>query len=397
MLKQIISTLAGQEEQMFALLEKMVLTQSGTRNKAGVDRVGQLVQDFFADLPLHCELVKEEQFGNHLVFTTAAADRNKEEGRQESILITGHMDTVFPEDTDFNWFRRDDDTVHGPGVIDMKGGLVVTMFAVQALGRAGLLAEIPLILLFNSDEELGSPSSNSLVEKLADQAGCALVTECGGMEGQVVTGRRGKKSFRIEVEGQAGHAAFAGKDKASAILELCRLVPELEKLNNPEQGLVLNVGVIAGGMGPNTVAKNATALVDTRFCTPVDGNGLQEQLEQLVAVTRTPGTRARVVFINQRPVLEQSAANQKLYAVIQQQAGQLGIPISEEVRQGVSDASNIAGQGVAVVDGLGPIGQHDHSSREYMLAASLLQRCQLLAATLFELNRTGFAGQGAGQ
>ncbi len=391
MRKQITDSLASREQQMFTLLEQMVLTQSGTRNKAGVDRVGQLVRDFFADLPLRCQEVREEQYGNHLVFTTPAADRNSRENRQENILITGHMDTVFPQDTDFNWFRNDGATVHGPGVIDMKGGLVVTMFAVDALARAGILADIPLMLLFNSDEEVGSPSSMSLVEDLAGQAGCALVIECGGMEGQVVTGRRGKKGYRLEVEGQAGHAAFAGREKASAILELCRLVPEFENLNDPERGLVVNVGVITGGMGANTVAKNATALVDTRFCSPEDGIWLQHQLERLVEKTETAGTSATIVLTDQRPVMEQSAGNEELYALVRQQAEQLDIPVSEEVRQGVSDASNIAGQGVAVVDGLGPIGEHDHSSREYMLKDSLLQRCRLLAAVIFEIDRVGFA------
>ena len=383
MLNRVLTSLSAREPEMLQLLEKMVLIQSGTYNKTGVDTVSRVIETFFSHIPLHCERIVQEQSGDHLVFTTPAANRNT-----KYILITGHMDTVFPENTDFNWFREDADKIYGPGVIDMKGGLVVTMFAVSALAEAGLLEQIPLVLVFNSDEETGSPTSTAFIEELARKACCALVTECGGLAGQVVTGRRGKTGYRLDVHGRAGHAAFAGKDKASAILELCRLVPLLEKLNAPEKALVVNVGRIEGGIGPNTVAEHARALIDTRYSSPADGMFLQESIRHcLTTGPEIPGTRSELTITNQRPVMEQTALNQNLYSVVRGQADRLGIRVSEEVRQGVSDASNIAGQDVPVVDGLGPIGEFDHSSREYMLKDSLLQRCKLLAATLLELNR----------
>jgi glutamate carboxypeptidase len=385
MLSRVLHLLSDREREMFTILEEMVLVQSGTRNKKGVDRVGQVVEKYLADLPLSCKRVEQKQFGDHLVFTTPAA------GRRKYILITGHMDTVFPEDTDFNWYREDNSKIYGPGVIDMKGGLVVTMSAVRAIADAGLLEQIPLVLLFNTDEEIGSPTSIPLVEELARGACCGLVTECGGIEGQVVTGRRGKTGYRLDVQGRAGHAAFAGGDKASAILELCRLVPEFENLNDAETGQVVNVGVIEGGVGQNSVAEHAGALIDSRFCSAEQGESLQRDMYQLIAVPLTPGTSSRITITNRRPVMIQSAANQQLYAIIRQQADKLGIRISDELRQGVSDASNIAGQGVPVVDGLGPIGEHDHSNREYMLKDSLLERCRLLAASILELNRLNFS------
>ncbi len=382
MLDNVFNSLAAREQEMFALLEKMVLIQSGTYNKEGVDRVGLAVEKFLADLPLNCKRIVQKEFGDHLVFTTPAAEQNEQEGRKENILITGHMDTVFPEDTPFNFYRQDDNKVYGPGVVDMKGGLVVTMFAVRALADAGILEKIPLVLLFNSDEEIGSPTSIPLIEELATNTCYGLVTECGGMEGQVVTGRRGKTGYRVDVHGKAGHAAFAGKDKASAILELCRMVPEFEDLNDAAKGLIVNVGIIEGGMGPNTVAEHAHALIDSRFRSVEEGENPQQNIQQIAAKSRTAVTHTNINVTNKRPGIEQSADNQKLYAVIKQQADRLGLKISDEVRQGVSDASNIAGQGVPVVDGLGPIGEHDHSDREYMLKDSLPQRCRLLAASI---------------
>jgi len=387
MLKNVLDALAVREPEMFALLERLVCIQSGTFNKKGVDRVGRAIEEYLADLPLNCKRIAQDQFGDHLVFTTPAADLDT----KKNILITGHMDTVFPEDTNFNWYREDAGKVYGPGVIDMKGGLVVIMFALRALADAGLLEQIPLVVLFNSDEETGSPTSTPLIEELSAHACCALVTECGGTEGQVVTGRRGKTGYRLDVHGRAGHAAFAGKEKASAVLELCRLVPELEKLNDVDRGQIVNVGMVEGGIGPNTIAEHAWALIDTRYGSSSAGIALQENIRQITTTPGTPGTKSKLTVTGRRPVMEQSAANVNLYRIIQQQANILGSSISDELRQGVSDASNIAGQGVPVVDGLGPMGTHDHSNREYMLKNSLLQRCRLLAATLLELDRLQFA------
>ena len=151
MLNRVLNLLADREQELFTLLEKLVLVQSGTRNKQGVDQVGRMIEEYLADLPLNCRRVKEKDFGDHLVFTTPAAAHEK------YILITGHMDTVFPEDTDFNWYREDTRKIYGPGVIDMKGGLVVTMSAVRALADTGLLKQIPLVLVFTPDEEIASP------------------------------------------------------------------------------------------------------------------------------------------------------------------------------------------------------------------------------------------------
>lgn len=374
--EEIGSFLRSHEAEMFSLLEQLVLIQSSTANKAGLDRVALLIQDFFQGLPLQCTRHPQKQAGDHLVFSTPAADSKK------SILISGHMDTVFPEDTDFNWYRQDREKVYGPGVIDMKGGLVVTMFAVRALAAQGVLETLPLVLFFNSDEETGSATSAPLLKQLAASACCGLVTECGGMDGQVVTGRRGKTGYHLEIKGKAGHAAFAGKDKASAILALCTQVQALEALNDQPRGIVVNVGRISGGIGANSVAERAVAEIDTRYVNTADGYRLQNAIEHIAATPTVAGTSTTVAVVNKRPVMEQSSGNRELFEHVRRQADKLGLPLTEEFRQGVSDASNIAAQGVPVLDGLGPIGEFDHSDREYMLKNSLVQRCQLLAVTL---------------
>ncbi|WP_456384684.1 M20 family metallopeptidase [Desulfolithobacter sp.] len=370
-----LAFLEQREQYLFSLLRDLVLISSHTGDKPGVDRVGSVIRKQLEGLGLELQTVPVREFGDHLVFRTRASHN------QPYILVTGHMDTVFPEESGFNWYREDGPRIQGPGVIDMKGGLVTTIGAIQALARAGVLEQLPLVLLFNSDEEMGSPSSLELIQDLARGACCGLVTECGGLSGEVVTGRRGKTGYRLEISGQAGHAAFADQDKASAVLELARKILALEELNNPEQGVVVNVGVIKGGTGSNTVPEQAEALVDTRYTSRAAGLKLKERIGRIAGTCKTPGTTARLEITGQRPVLEESTANKDLFTLAVKQAERLGISICREVRQGVSDA-NTMGEYIPVLDGLGPIGEHDHSDREYMLKDSLPVRTRLLAALL---------------
>ncbi|HHB77258.1 MAG TPA: M20 family peptidase [Desulfobulbus sp.] len=369
------------EGEMFALLKELVTIQSGSLNKEGVNQVGRAVRQALADLPLLCRRIRQDELGDHLLFSTPAA-KHSEAGERKNILITGHMDTVFPQDTDFNWYLEDENKAYGPGVIDMKGGLVVTIFAIRALAAQGVLAELPIMALFNSDEEIGSPTSSPLLQELATDVCCGLVTECGGLQGEVVTGRRGKRGYHLEVHGRAGHAAFAGKNKASAIVEMARKILAMEALNDPETGLVVNVGTVQGGIGPNTVAENAAAEIDTRYCSEAAGQELRQQFDKITAKNNVDGVSASLQVTHDRPLMEAGKANKKLFGLFAEQAEEFCIPLCEEFRAGVSDANTLAGEGVPVLDGLGPIGEYDHSDREYMLKSSLLERSLLLAATL---------------
>ena len=377
MAPEVLQYIDHHEADLFTLLRDLVGIQSNSHNKAGVDRVGDRISAALADTGFSRRRIAQTAVGDHLLFSTPAAER-----AEKSILVTGHMDTVFPEETRFRDCREEGGRIHGPGVIDMKGGLVVTIFAARALAAAGLLDEIPLILLFNSDEEIGSPTTIPLLADLAPGIGCGLVTECGGMNGEVVTGRRGKCGYRLRVRGRAGHAAFAGRDKASAILELAHKVIGLEGLNDNTRGLVVNVGKIAGGIGPNTVPEEATALVDTRFMSADDDRELAAAMEKLMARTTVPGTEATLEVTNRRPVMAATQENRPLFALFAETAADLGLVISEEFRSGVSDDNSLAGLGIPVLDGLGPIGEFDHSDREYMVKRSLPERTRLLAAAL---------------
>ncbi len=382
--ESLSSYLSEQEDAMFSLLEELVLIQSGTGNKTGVDRVGECITSVLAELDLRCVRIGNRDLGDHLLFSTPACGKNG----TKKILLTGHMDTVFPKDCGFNGYEDDGEKITGPGVIDMKGGLVTMIYTVKALAAHNLLGEIPLTLFFNSDEEIGSPSSAPLLRDEAGRSCCALVFECGGLNGEVVTGRRGKRGYRLQINGRAGHAAFAGTDKPSAILELARQIDRLEALNDPDRQVVVNVGKIEGGIGPNTVADSASALIDTRFPSQESGEWLAGKIELISSGATVNGTQTALQVTNTRPVMEQRWENHRLFELYRRRAESLGLPVREESRQGVSDANTLAEAGIPVLDGLGPIGEHDHSEREYMIKQSLPQRTRILSLFLPDLYRT---------
>lgn len=296
------------------------------------------------------------------------------------------MDTVFSKEDVFNFFKDDVDKAYGPGIIDMKGGLVTAIFLLKALQSQNLLNKIPIVLICNSDEEMGSTHSSELIRKEAIKSLCAFVFECGGLNGEIVTGRKGKSGYLLEVFGKAGHAAFTGRNgKASAILELAHKTIQIEDLNDPEREIVVNVGQIEGGSAANVVAEKATAEIDTRFVRFEDSVFCQNNIEEIAAKCSTPGTRASITTTSGRPPMEQSPKNRALFEIVKKQAKHLSMELAEELRSGVSDANTIAECGVAVIDGLGPVGDLDHSQDEYMVKHTLVQRCKLATLSVLDI------------
>ncbi len=370
------------EAPMLDLLREMVEINSYTYNKKGVDRVGEIVSDFMTnELSFKRKVFPEDKLGNNLLFSRYHSQESK------PVMFCGHMDTVFPPELGFNEFKVDNRFIYGPGVIDMKGGLVVGMFALVLLKELGLLDSFNCQFLFNSDEEIGSPSSRNLITQTAKECRCAFVLECGGLNGEVVTGRKGKFTAQIEAHGKSGHAAFI-RNKKSAILELAHKTIKLEELNDFDNGVTVNVGVFNGGMGPNSVAENATIKVDARFKTFQQERYLKENLKTITLHSYVDGVVSTYQLFAERPPMEQTRQNKELYSLIKNEAIKLDIPVQEEFRFGVSDANLIAEAGIPVVDGMGPCGDKDHSTDEYMIKETFKQRSVLLAATLIALQDT---------
>ncbi len=382
-LKQIKTYLNRHKKEMLSFLEQLVCVQSGTKNKAGVDQVSPIIKAEMEAMGFLCKTIKQEKLGNHLI-----ARVNSHIKDQKQILMVGHMDTVFPIDTPFNYFKQDESKCYGPGVADMKGGLVVGIYALKALQSAGLMPDVPITFVFNSDEEIGSPGSRQIIQEEARQSQMAFVFEAGGLNNEVVTGRKGNISARLQIEGKAGHAAYAGKDKASAVLELAHKTIEIEKLNAPEKGISSNVGKVQGGIGPNTIAPHATARMDFRFLTSEEGKKLLSRIENICQSRSIPGTKPDLEIVSRRPAMPQNSLNKGLFDRLKKVASSLDMDIISELRQGVSDANLIAEEQIPVVDGLGPIGALDHSEKEYIITQSLIDRTVLFSGFLVGFRQT---------
>lgn len=389
--QEILSRLEPRRREALDLLRRLVEIQSGSRNKPGLDRMAADMAGVLGGLLPRVDVLPFADHGNMVQAMTLPAARG-----EAGIVLVGHMDTVFPADTTFTAYREDGERAFGPGVYDMKGGLVVAVYALTALAELGLLEDIPVTVLCNSDEEIGSPASRPWIEKMCAGALAALVFEGGGPDKSVVTGRKGRLGLELTVRGRAGHAAKGGP-KSSAILELAHKIVALEGLNDGRE-ITLNVGQVAGGIGPNTVPELATAALDARFLTPAGQERLERDLARIVGGASVANTSAALSVTSGRPAMPQSAGNRRLHAVARDQARALGYDLPEELRSGVSDANFIAGIGVPVLDGLGPVGDLDHSDLEFILKDTLLERAALTAATVAALwnNGTSPGNQGPG-
>jgi glutamate carboxypeptidase len=377
MIEKFRKFLIEREKDQFLLLKKLVLQPSYSKNKNDVDSMGKMISHELAELKMSQETVVQSETGNHLIFRSLACKNH-----DKSILLVGHMDTVFPPESGFDWYREKDNKIFGPGVIDMKGGLVTIIFALKSLDHYGLLTKIPVTVICNSDEEIGSPTSKDLIVEEAKKAIFALVFECGGMNYEIVTGRKGKSGLTLEVIGKAGHAAFAGSVKQSAILELAHKIIAIEQLNDPICQLVVNVGTIEGGIGPNTVPEKASAQIDIRYLSHSDGETCIASIKSIADNCSVIGTKGVLKWKSGRTPMAQSPGNLALFRQIKNMAEKLKIPIKAELRSGVSDANTIATTSLPVVDGMGPIGDCDHSDQEYMIRDSLHLKTLLSAVVI---------------
>lgn len=376
MIEEIRQFIKEHEQEMLALLERIVLINSYTANKPGVDAVGAVLEEVMTEAGFAVRRDKQSIAGDNLIAENALRASGG------GVLLCGHMDTVFPPEDGFNCFRHEGETVIGPGVVDMKGGLVVGIYALKALDAVGLLDDMPVAFVFNSDEEIGSPDSQALIIEEAQKSDLAFVFECAGLDGEIVTARKGKMSFNLKIKGQAGHAGNLQGQKPSAILELAHQTIGLEALNDAEAGISVNAGVVNGGTGPNTVAPSAEAMIECRYKKEADGQRLRDQALKLAASPSVVGTTCHLEVIPGRPTMEKNSGIAKLYDTVARVGAELNIPVHEEARGGVSDANFIAKAGTPVLDGMGPSGARDHSHDEYMLTASLAQRTILAAVAI---------------
>ncbi len=351
-------------------LEKICKINSFTQNKKGVDRVGEQMIEWLEEIGFKTEVHERASIGNHLLFLSP-----KVEG--EKILLLGHNDTVFPEGK-FEEYREDKDFVYGAGVCDMKGGNIVALEALKEIYKKNKKIE-NIDFLLVSDEESGSDDSKFLTLKIAKNYDYCFVFEAGGEHLEVVTGRKGVGTFTIDIEGKASHAGTSYTKGVNANLEASYKLIELTKLTNLDIGTTVNVGIINGGIGANTISPSCELKVEIRYKRNSERDRLLKALEEITNKSFVEGTKSKLDGLIQRDVMEE---NQKQIELISKLEDITEEKILREQRGGVSDANLVASCGVVTLDGFGPFGDGDHTINERALKSSFIQRIEMMSKIL---------------
>jgi glutamate carboxypeptidase len=360
----------SQLDAMATLLEHIVRLESPTTDKAAVDRLGAFLAEQVRDLGAEVPLDAQTDAGDHVVARWGHGDGQ--------VLIMCHMDTVW--DIGALPLRREDSRLFGPGAYDMKGGIVIALSALRGLRALQLWPDLPITLLFTSDEERGSRTSRELIEAEARRSRLVLCMEPALANGALKTRRKGTGLYKITTYGRASHAGADHEKGINAIEELAHHVIALQRLTDYSAGTTLSVGRIEGGTRSNVVPDRAWAWVDVR----VTHHAESERLAQAIMALQPAllGARVEVSGGISRQPMERTPRMAQTFAWAQAVASELGMTLLEGASGGGSDANFTAALGVPTLDGLGVVGDGAHSIHEHALLTSLPERAALLAALL---------------
>jgi glutamate carboxypeptidase len=381
---KITGWLSSQNDAMLALLADAVNIDSGSYDKAGVDAVGERFIQFLSSQGLLTQREPNDTFGDAIHIRLDDTRAN-----EKPILLMGHRDTVFPKgEVARRSFHVADGRAYGPGVADMKAGLVINCFVLSAFKKLGG-APAPLTGLITSDEEIGSPSSRPVIERVARQARCVFNSEPGRPTGAVVTGRKGGVFLHFEVLGRAAHSGGNFEKGISAIGELAHKIVAMHSLTDLPRGITLNVGLVKGGQSVNTTAPHAEGQIDLRYIDPADRVRMLAALQAIVDRSTVPGTTATLEVRGEFLPLTATPASEELFATYRAAAADAGLSITGEFTGGCADSGFTAGVGCPTICAVGGVGGNAHTAEEYLEIASLVPRAQALALAILRLPTTG--------
>ena len=375
--QKLIAHLEQRGEAYVERLRQLVDINSGIDNPEGRLKCLELLERGYERLGFACERIPKPGGLVHLVARRPAM--GKDAGLAPKVLILGHFDTVYDANTTFLSFTREGPWLRGPGVGDMKGGLVVAQAALEAINSVHKLGEFDWLCVHNADEEVQSPTSRDLIETLAAGRDFCMDFEIGRRTGAVVRSRAGVGRYFITVHGKSAHAGMDHAAGANAIVAMANLVALLADLANPAAGTTLNVGTIHGGTKRNIVPDLCKIEVDVRVQTAAEGERIDAKIRALCAHPPIPGTRAEVLGGIGRPPWPRNAQSDALIFHFQHIARAFGVVLGAEDTGGGSDANFTAALGIPTIDGLGPVGEGAHTFEERIQAHSVVERAKLVA------------------
>jgi len=359
---------------MTRLLGQFVRAESPSSDKAAVDRFGKIMAAEWRRRGARVTLLRQKERGDHV-----RAEWNPAGTRARGqILVLGHLDTVYGSGTLARMpFRLARGRAFGPGAFDMKAGLVIALFAVDALAAAGRKPEKRIVFLWTSDEEIGSGTSRAVIEREARRSDAVLVLEpASGPAGCVKTGRKGVGEIEIVVTGRAAHAGLNPEEGVNAIEEIALQIARTSRWNEPRRGITVNAGMIEGGTRINVIPEKARAVLDVRAERAADMRALARKFRALRPILRGAKLQIRGGF--NRPPMERKTGA-ALYARARALAREMGVTLGEAYVGGGSDGNFTAALGVPTLDGLGAVGEGAHSPDENILIRALPNRAAILA------------------
>ncbi|MSP91322.1 MAG: M20 family peptidase [Myxococcales bacterium] len=384
---RVIALLEAREGAYLRRLRDLVDTNSGLDNPAGRLACLKQLERVYKMLGFATRRVERPGMMVHLVAHRPARGVMAEGAPK--VLLLGHFDTVYDSTSGFLSLQQEGDWLHGPGVGDMKGGLVVAQAALEALQHVGQLDAFDFVAVHNADEEVQSPTSRDLVEAAAADRDLVLDFEIGRKTGGVVRSRAGVGRYFVTVHGRAAHAGMDHAAGVNAIVGLAKLVLAFDALQDPALGTTINVGVVRGGVKRNVVPDEARAEVDVRVRSLAEVARIEAAVAELARSEPVPGARVEVVGGIGRPPWVRNAACDGLIAHFQQVAAAHGIALPAEDTGGGSDANFTAALGVATIDGLGPVGTGPHTHDERIRTHTVVERAKLVALALLAWRETG--------
>lgn len=358
------------------LLETIVNIDSYSVDKNGVESVFPLLTSQLISLGFAVEYISQKKFADQIRATHGTDDTKK------NILITGHIDTVFPPGTTQERpFACQGNHAYGPGVADMKGGIAITLSALKILKKLNLL-NMPIEVLLTGDEELGSPVSAPILDESAKHAAVCFAMEPGRADGSVVTSRKGSGQGRMEIKGVASHSGVDFDKGVSANLELAYKMLFLNALNDSKKGTTINCGVVSGGISSNMVSPAASLDIHFSYKTVPCGEELIDKIQDIANKSFQEGTTTDIEIRLGCLPMEDNEGNKNLFFLVKDCAANLGKQLRGTNTNGASDAGRTSVAGVPTICAMGPVGGNYHTKDEYIEVDSIAFRTSLLALSI---------------